>query len=373
MNSEQVCYIPDHFTNGILPKLRHVKTINCNFRWSVNFLRNLTHLMVSINENWTEMGYPDVKEILGILNESNELRELRLTLSHYHLAYLPDTVRPPPIPTSGLVQAALPHLQVLELRLHAAMVTALLTHLPHPQTQLMVSCEFSTPDQRNIIMAHIQKFCSAQLSRGRQMEAVHIDAYSWSTRTLYLWDPLDCGTKDGISNATLALSFYLREDNVPDYFALVGPPLLQPTRYISVDHLRDLQTATVYISQCSIVCIFKERFIEISDPPGLATFQLTDGTPRLPSIEIFAISRVDFSKIPKTSRSPTRLTLPKFVKGLASITGHFSKLIFTNCQHFPDAQFTKLRRTLPIYNIESTEISAIENLNLIVKTVIEDN
>lgn len=362
MDLGAVCHISDHFTNGTLPKLRRVKIVDCKFRWSMNFLGNLTYLAVSTNHSsWTQLEYPDVKEILDILSKLNELRELHLTMSTYELSHSPTTL----IATSGLIRVKLPHLQVLELGLRADMVTALLMHLPCPQTKLTISCKFDTPNGISVVITYIQTFCSIQLSKGRRIEAAHIATGFGSGRTLYLWDPSDC-------EVALCLFLYFADASLTDYFALTGPLLVQQTKYISVDILQDLQVASAYLPQCSIICDLGNYFSEISDLPQPALFESADGTLRFPSIKAFAISRVDFSQNPKTSRSLTRLTLSRFAAGLEAVAPWFSKLVFTNCRNFPEAQFTKLRRAIVIRNIESPDLSPMENLNLIIKTVAED-
>lgn len=368
LDSEKLHRIPDHFTNGAFPKLRHVKMTNCEFHWSMSFLRNLTHLEVTNGDSWSGIAYPSVKSLLSMLSELEELRNLRLVIDEF--GSISHNEQPPPVVTTGLVRANLPHLEVLELGLYTNMVTALLQHLPHPQDRLVVSCELGPPDVQNVLMVCIQAFYSFQLGKGKRMEAAHIGA--WSMRDLYLWDTPDYVTIGGNYDAILKLSLRLDDVNPIDYFALVGPLLLRETKYITVDGFRDLFLAGIYLPNCSIVCILRQDLNFTSDLPQPVIFHLFDGSPRLPSLKVLAFSHVHFSILPKTSKSLSRLTVPRFVASLKAITPWYSRLVFLDCHDFPDAQFAKLRRTTTIRTVKSPRImGTIESFDLIIKDFAE--
>lgn len=342
-------HIPEKFTNGHLPILKRFMVKNTQFDWNIKFLCNLTHLEVKLDfqTSWSSMSYPDVADILGMLSEMNELQQLRLSM--HDLIFYNNWLGPRSVVHTALTQAPLPHLRVLHLGLQLTMVMALLRHLPHPQDQLTISCDIGSLEEGKVLVNHVQEFYRLQASRGKRMEVAYIGKALM--QYLNLGDPSDNDTNASNISSTLRLSLHLGDVSFSDYLTLVGPPLLQQTKYITTDSSQCLYEASAYLPNCSIACIQAPEHLQFPEFPQPDMFIRADGVPLFPSLEALAFSKLPFRKLPKTSRDPNRITLPKFVACLGVMAAHVPQFIFLDCDKLPIERLAKSRRKIPFHDL----------------------
>lgn len=329
--------LPDALVHGSFPKLTKVSLSHCTFSWNIaGFFGNLTELRLT-HRSSSQLLVPDVSKTLHALQQMTLLESLHLSIESrggHRVESEDGSFHVPP----GLAKFKLPRLAVLELGVNDLLAVALLLHISHPRERLRVACGLPTVERARAIVECLRRYRLFKIENGYSMDAVFLDRpfSSWDIKVYDLSRPEECSPLW----ADIMVPFYFRTQ-ICDVIG-VGLPFADMTT-VMVTSMNLYRDVSQYLSGCTTLCASEWSVGHNDDFFAHGSFTGEGGDRVLPALHTLILHELDLSALPKTSKKPDRLTIPKLLKELGDICQYFERLKLFDCKIYAQEKLDVLR------------------------------
>ena len=329
--------LPDALVYGSFPKLTKASLLHCTFSWNIaGFFCNLTELRLT-HRSSSQLLVPDVSKTLHALQLMPSLESLHLSLESrdgYPVESDEGSFHIPP----GLAKVKLPRLAVLELGLNDLLAVVLLSHISHPRERLKVTCSLPTVERARAIVECLKQFRLFKMEDGFSMDTVYLDSpfSTWDIKVYDLSRPEELPPLW----AAIKVPFDFRAQ-ICDVIG-AGLPL-GDMKTVMVTSMHVYRSVQQHLSRCTTLCASQWSIAQRWDFFVHGSFIGEGGDQVLPALHTLILHELDLSALPKTSKNPERLTIPKFLKELGDICQFFEWLKLFDCRIYAQEKLDVLR------------------------------